>query len=207
MQQQLPSALLENAVTELSRLPGIGRKTALRLALHILRRDREEALSIGQSIIDLRTGIKYCKTCHNISDTDECPICASPARDRTMVCVVENVRDVMSIEATGQYSGLYHVLGGLISPMDGIGPDMLEIDSLVERVGEGGVNEVILALSATPEGDTTNFYLFRRLGKFDDLRITQLARGVAVGNEIEYTDEITLGRSLQQRTLFSDSLC
>lgn len=205
MQQQLPSLLLENAVTELTRLPGIGRKTALRLALFLLRREEQEAISIGQSLIDLRKNISYCRVCHNISDTELCPICSSPSRDDSLVCVVENVRDVMSIEATGQFSGLYHVLGGIISPMDGIGPDMLEISSLVDRIEAGGIKEVILALSATPEGDTTNFYLYRRLGKFHDLKITQLARGVAVGNEIEYTDEITLGRSIQQRTLFTDS--
>ncbi|MBD5193058.1 MAG: recombination protein RecR [Bacteroidales bacterium] len=205
MHEPLPSVLLEKAVTELSRLPGIGRKTALRLALHMLRRDEAESVNLGESIINLRKGITYCATCHNISDTPLCPICASPRRDASIVCVVENVRDVMSIEATGQFSGLYHVLGGVISPMDGIGPDTLEIDSLVKRVEDGGISEVILALGATPEGDTTNFYLFRRLSKFSDLTITQLARGVAVGNDIEYTDEITLGRSLLQRTLFTES--
>lgn len=199
METQFSSALLENAVTEISRLPGIGRKTALRLALHLLRRDEREALALGQAIIDLRRGIRYCRVCHNISETDTCPVCASPLRDHSMVCVVENVRDVMSIEATGQYAGVYHVLGGLISPVDGIGPDMLQISSLVERVEAGGVSEVILALSATMEGDTTNYYISRRLERFGQLRLTRLARGMSVGNEIEYTDELTLGRSLLER--------
>lgn len=205
MEQEFASSLLENAVRELSRLPGVGRKTALRLALHLLRRDESEGVALGQAIIDLRQGIRYCSVCHNISESEVCPVCASETRDRSTVCVVENVRDVMSFENTGQYRGLYHVLGGLISPMDGVGPDMLEIDSLVERVAAGGITEVILALSATMEGDTTNFYIFRKLAPFTDLRITQLARGMAVGNEIEYTDELTLGRSLLQRTLFTDS--
>lgn len=205
MEQEFASSLLENAVRELSRLPGVGRKTALRLALHLLRRDESEGVALGQAIIDLRQGIRYCSVCHNISESEVCPVCASETRDRSTVCVVENVRDVMSFENTGQYCGLYHVLGGLISPMDGVGPDMLEIDSLVERVAAGGITEVILALSATMEGDTTNFYIFRKLAPFTDLRITQLARGMAVGNEIEYTDELTLGRSLLQRTLFTDS--
>ena len=199
METQFSSALLESAVTEISRLPGIGRKTALRLALHLLRRDEREAVALGQSIIDLRKGISYCSVCHNISDTDECAICASPLRDHTTVCVVENVRDVMSFEATGQYRGVPHVLGGLISPVDGVGPDMLQIDSLVERIAAGGITEVILALSATMEGDTTNFYISRRLGQFAGLTLTRLARGMSVGNEIEYTDELTLGRSLMER--------
>ena len=199
------SVLLENAVTELSRLPGIGRKTALRLALHLLRREPREASALGRAIIDMREGIRYCRVCHNISQDDVCPICSSAARDTRTVCVVENVKDVMSIENTGEYRGLYHVLGGLISPIDGIGPDVLEIASLVERIAAGGIDEVILALSATMEGDTTNFYIYRRLGQFPDLRVTQLARGVSIGNEIEYTDEITLGPALLNRTPFSDS--
>ena len=199
---EFSSRLLEGAVTELSRLPGVGRKTALRLALHLLRQDESAAISLGQSIIDLRRGISYCRVCHNISETDICPICSSPARDGSTVCVVENVKDVMSFENTGQYSGLYHVLGGLISPIDGIGPDRLEIDSLIERARSGSVSEVILALSATMEGDTTNYYIFKRLQGLP-VTVTQLARGVSVGNEIEYTDEITLGRSLQGRIPFS----
>ena len=202
MEQEYPSPLLEAAVTQLSRLPGIGRRTALRLALHLLRRDPSEAAALGQAIIDLRRDIRYCSVCHNISDAEVCPICASPSRDRSMVCVVENVRDVMSVERTGQYNGLYHVLGGVISPVDGIGPDMLEIDSLVGRVRAGGIKEVILALPATMEGDTTDFYIYRRLEGADGLKVTQLARGMAVGNDIEYTDELTLGRSLLQRTPF-----
>lgn len=205
MGQRFSSALLENAVTELSRLPGIGRKTALRLALHLLRREPREAAALGRAIIDMREGIRYCCVCHNISQDEICPICSSMSRDSRTVCVVENVKDVMSIENTGEYHGVYHVLGGLISPIDGIGPDALEIASLVERVTDGGVDEVILALSATMEGDTTNFYIYRRLLQCGDVRVTQLARGVSVGNEIEYTDEITLGRSLLNRTPFSDS--
>lgn len=205
MDEEYASGLLENAVRELSRLPGVGRKTALRLALHILRRDESEGIALGEAIIDLRKNIRYCGVCHNISETEVCPVCASPQRDHKTVCVVENVRDVMSIENTGQYNGVYHVLGGVISPMDGVGPDQLEIESLVRRVADEGITEVILALAATMEGDTTNFYIFRKLGVLGGVRITQLARGMAVGNEIEYTDELTLGRSLLQRTLFSDS--
>lgn len=205
MKAEYNSAVLENAVERLSMLPGVGQRTALRLALHLLRRDRSEGEALGAAIVDLCRNIKYCKVCHNISETDVCDICSSVRRDSTTVCVVENVSDVMSIERTGQYSGLYHVLGGVISPMDGIGPDAIEIDSLVERVAEGSVKEVILALGATMEGDTTNFYIFRKLAPFTDPKITQLARGMAVGNQLEYTDEITLGRSLLQRTLFTDS--
>ena len=204
MELQLSSTLLENAVTELSRLPGIGRKTALRLALHLLRQEESVSDRLGESIIKLRKEIKYCSVCHNISETDVCAICASPARDSKVVCVVENINDVMIFERTGQFRGLYHVLNGLISPMDGIGPDQLEISSLVERIKENDIEEVILALSATMEGDTTNYYIYRMLGP-TGVKITQLARGVAIGNEIEYTDEVTLGRSLLNRTLFSDS--
>lgn len=206
IQNEFSSTLLEGAVTELSRLPGIGRKTALRLALHLLRQDEKIGVALGEAIINMRKGIRYCGVCHNISETEVCPVCGDPRRDHSTVCVVESVKDVMSIENTGQYSGVYHVLGGVISPMDGIGPDMLEIASLEERVAKGDVREVILALSATMEGDTTNFYIFRRLAPYNDVKITQLARGVSVGNEIEYTDEITLGRSLVNRTLFSDSI-
>lgn len=192
-------------MTELSRLPGIGRKTALRLALHILRQDENQGVALGTAIVNLRKGVRYCSVCHNISETDVCPVCGDPGRDRSTVCVVENVKDVMSFENTGLYRGLYHVLGGVIAPMDGIGPESLEIDSLVRRVASGEVSEVILALSATMEGDTTNYYIYRRLAPYSDVKVTQLARGVSIGNEIEYTDEITLGRSLQGRTLFSDS--
>lgn len=204
MEQEFSSPVLECAVTELSRLPGVGRKTALRLALHLLRRDEREVNALGESLIRLRRDICYCRRCHNISESELCPICASPRRDSRTVCVVENVKDVMSIENTGQYNGVYHVLGGLISPIDGIGPDSLEIASLVERVASGEVDEVILALSSTMEGDTTNFYIYRRLGNLP-VKLTQLARGMSVGNEIEYTDEVTLGRSLLNRIPFSDS--
>lgn len=204
MEQEFSSILLETAVTELSRLPGVGRKTALRLALHILRQDESAGVALGESIINMRRGVKYCSMCHNISESEMCPICSSPARDKSTVCVVESVKDVMIFENTRQYRGLYHVLGGVISPMDGIGPDQLQIASLVERVKSGEINEVILALSATMEGETTNFYIYRQLGTLP-VKITQLARGVSVGNEIEYTDEITLGRSLLNRILFADS--
>ena len=204
MEQEFSSILLETAVTELSRLPGVGRKTALRLALHILRQDESAGVALGKAIINMRKGVKYCSMCHNISESEMCPICSSPARDKSTVCVVESVKDVMIFENTRQYRGLYHVLGGVISPMDGIGPDQLQIASLVDRVKSGEINEVILALSATMEGETTNFYIYRQLGTLP-VKITQLARGVSVGNEIEYTDEITLGRSLLNRTLFADS--
>ncbi len=206
MQQEFASRLLESAVTELSRLPGIGRKTALRLALHILRSDESVGVALGEAVINMRKGVTYCRECHNISETELCPVCADGRRDRRTVCVVETVKDVMSFENTGQYDGLYHVLGGVIAPMDGIGPEQIEIESLVRRVASGGVDEVILALGATMEGETTNFYIYRRLAPYTDVKITQLARGVSVGNEIEYTDEITLGRSLVNRTLFSDSI-
>ena len=204
MEQEFASILLETAVTELSRLPGVGRKTALRLALHILRQDESAGVALGEAIINMRRGVKYCTVCHNISESEICPICSSPSRDKSTVCVVESVKDVMIFENTRQYRGLYHVLGGVISPMDGIGPDQLQISSLIERVKSGEINEVILALSATMEGETTNFYIYRQLGTLP-VKITQLARGVTVGNEIEYTDEITLGRSLLNRTLFADS--
>lgn len=205
MIQEFESSLLEGAVTEISRLPGIGRKTALRLALHLLRQDLATSVALGEAIINLRKGVKYCSVCHNVSEDDICPICSNQRRDRATVCVVESVKDVIVMENTRQYNGLYHVLGGVISPIDGIGPDALEIDSLVERVNEGGIDEVILALGATMEGDTTDYYIYRRLRDLP-VKITQLARGVAVGNEIEYTDEVTLGRSLLNRTLFSDSV-
>ena len=205
MEQEFASSLLENAVNSFASLPGIGRKTALRLVLHLLKQSEQDVTAFGEAIINLRREIQYCKVCHNISETEVCPICSSPVRDATTVCVVENVKDVMNIENTQQHNGLYHVLGGLISPMDGVGPQDIEIDSLVERVASGAVKEVILALSATMEGDTTNFYIFRRLAAYPDVKITMLARGVSVGNEIEYTDSLTLGRSILNRTLFSDS--
>lgn len=206
MRQEFESTLLENCVTEISRLPGIGRKTALRLALHLLRQEPSAANSLGNAIIDMRKGITYCNVCHNISETELCPICADSRRDKATICVVESVKDVMIVESTGQFNGLYHVLGGVISPIDGVSPDQLEIDSLVARVAAGGISEVILALGATMEGDTTGYYIYRRLSAYPEVKITQLARGVALGNEIEYTDELTLGRSLRNRTLFSDSI-
>ena len=205
MEQEFASTLLENAVSEFAKLPGIGRKTALRLVLHLLKQEPQSARQFGEAIIRLRDEIQYCEVCHNISETLRCPICSDPARDSATICVVENVKDVMSIENTHQHHGLYHVLGGLISPMDGIGPQDIEINSLEERVKAGGVSEVIVALSATMEGDTTNFYIFRKLAPYTDVKITMLARGVSVGNEIEYTDELTLGRSILNRTLFSDT--
>lgn len=204
MEQEFSSVLLENAVSSLSRLPGVGRKTALRFALHLLRREECEAVGIGEAIINLRKGIRYCLVCHNISEETVCPICSSPKRRRSLVCVVENVRDVMSIEATGRYDGVYHVLGGLISPIDGLGPDSLEIASLIDRIKEGGIDEIILATGATVEADTTDFYIYRLIRRSgSDVKVTQLARGVAVGNEIEYTDEATLARSLVDRTPFT----
>lgn len=198
---QYPSALLQKAVTEISRLPGIGSKTALRLALHLLRQDVAEVDTLADSIKELRHHIGYCKVCHNISDTDICEICGNTSRDKSTICVVENVRDVMAIEGTLQYKGVYHVLGGIISPMDGVGPADLEISSLVERVQQGGISEVILALSPTMEGDTTNFYIYRKL-QDTGVRITVIARGVAQNDELQYTDEVTLGRALAGRTPF-----
>ncbi|MEG1579706.1 MAG: recombination mediator RecR [Bacteroidaceae bacterium] len=203
MNEQFPSKLLEKAVSEFSKLPGIGRKTALRLVLHLLRQEREAVDLFGQSVIQLKHNVKYCRTCHNISDTEECRICASPSRDGTILCVVENVQDVMAVENTQQFRGLYHVLGGVISPVDGIGPSDLELDSLVERVKKGTVKELILALNPTMEGDTTNFYISRKLAD-DDVKLTVLARGVSVGDELEYTDEITLGRSIVNRVALSE---
>lgn len=205
MNNKYPSALLENAVNELASLPGVGRKTALRLALHILRRDVPYTESFAKAIVDLRREIKYCRVCHNICDEDICSICANPARDHSLVCVVENIKEVMAIENTGQFRGVYHVLGGIISPMDGIGPSDLQIDSLVERVKTGEVKEVILALSTTMEGDTTNFFIYRKLSPFD-VKISVIARGVSIGDEIEYADEVTLGRSILNRTSFNDAI-
>lgn len=202
MIQSYPSQLLENAVGEFAKLPGIGRKTALRLVLHLLRQDTADVLQLTDAVSRMKQQVKYCSNCHNISDQDCCPICSDQRRDRSTICVVENIQDVMAIENTQQYHGLYHVLGGIISPMDGIGPNDIEIDSLVSRVEEGNIAEVILALSPTMEGDTTNFYIFRKLAPFSNVKITLIARGVAVGNELEYTDEITLGRSILNRTIF-----
>lgn len=192
------SQLLDNAVDQFSRLPGVGRKTALRLVLHMLRQDAQFMDDFTGALQKMKKEIKYCKVCHNISDTDVCPICANSHRDVTTVCVVENIQDVLAIENTQQYNGLYHVLGGVISPMDGIGPGDIEIDSLVKRVSDGGVNEVIFALASTMEGDTTNFYISKRLQQYD-VKLSVIARGISVGDELEYTDEVTLGRSILNR--------
>ena len=205
MNQQYPSALLEKAVGEFAKLPGIGRKTAMRLVLHLLKQDTSAVEAFSNAMTTPKHEVKYCKICHNISDTEVCGICSNPLRDASTVCVVENIRDVMAIENTQQYKGLYHVLGGVISPMDGVGPSDLEIDSLVERVREGGVREVIFALSSTMEGDTTNFYIFRKLSGLD-VKLSVIARGISVGDELEYTDEVTLGRSILNRTAFTGTM-
>lgn len=202
MNQSLNSPLLDNAVNQLAKLPGIGRKTALRLALNLLRRDPHEAQALGEAIIDLRKNIQYCQRCHNISENEICDICNDSRRDSSIICVVENVKDVLTIESTHEHHGLYHVLGGVISPIEGISPNDLEIDSLVERVKNEEIKEVILALSPTIEGDTTNYYIFRRLSD-TKVKITVLARGVSIGNDLEFTDELTLGRSLINRIPFA----
>ena len=201
MQQTYPSQLLEKAVDEFAKLPGVGHKTALRLVLHLLRQEDETVEALAGAISKMKREVKHCKVCHNISDTDTCPICADPRRDASVICVVENIQDVMAIENTQQFKGLYHVLGGIISPMDGIGPSDIEIDSLVERVSRGDISEVILALSPTMEGDTTNFYIFRKLAHLN-VKLSVIARGVSVGDELEYADEVTLGRSIINRTPF-----
>ena len=201
--QQFPSQLLEKAVGEFAKLPGVGRKTALRFVLHLLRESKEEVDVFTETISTMRHDIIYCHVCHNISDTDTCAICANPRRDSSTICVVENVQDVLAIENTQQFNGLYHVLGGIISPIDGVGPNNLEIESLVERVKSGGIKEVILALASTMEGDTTNFYISRKLKEYD-ITISIIARGISVGDELEYTDEVTLGRSIANRTIMND---
>jgi recombination protein RecR len=194
-----PSKLLETAVGELAKLPGIGRKTALRLALHLLKQEQSEVEAFGNAVINMRSDIIYCKSCHNISDSEICAICSSPKRQHAIVCVVESIRDVMAIENTSQFNGVYHVLGGIISPMDGIGPDDITVESLIKRVAESEIREVVLALPTTIEGDTTNFYLYKRL-KESGVHLSTIARGVSIGDELEYTDEITLGRSILNRT-------
>lgn len=204
METKYSSRWLEKAVDQLSLLPGIGRKTALRLALYILRKPDSFAQQLGTSIKELKENIIYCRKCHNISDTELCPICSSPQRDSSIVCVVESIRDVMAIERTAQYKGLYHVLGGIISPIDGISPNDLEINSLVERISEENIQEVILAISPTMEGDTTNFYIYRRLAPFS-IKISLLSRGVAMGDELEYTDDVTLARAIRDRSDFAQS--
>ena len=202
MSQEYPSILLEKAVNEFSKLPGIGRKTATRLVLHLLRKSDEEVESFSNAIVRLKHEAKYCKECHSISDTDICPICANPSRDHSLICVVENIQDVMAVENTMQFRGVYHVLGGVISPMDGVSPSDLQIESLVSRVASGEVKEIILALSSTMEGDTTNFYIYRKLIQYD-VKLSVIARGISVGDELEYADEITLGRSIVNRTPFT----
>ena len=204
MFDSLNSTLLDNAVAELSRLPGVGRKTALRLALYMLRQPAEMAESLGNAIIRMRQGMRYCSVCHNVSESEVCPICSDSRRDKQLVCVVENVKDVMTIEATHEHRGLYHVLGGLISPIEGVRPQDIEIDSLVRRVQEENLKEVILALSPTMEGDTTGFYIFRRLKELP-VKVTVIARGVSIGSELDYADELTLGRSIQQRIPFAST--
>ncbi|MDE7115576.1 MAG: recombination mediator RecR [Muribaculaceae bacterium] len=204
MEQSFNSRLLDNAVAELAKLPGIGQKTALRLALHLLRQEKNVAFDLGKSIMDMRDNIRYCKCCHNISENEICPVCNDPRRDHSIICVVENVKDVITVESTREHRGLYHVLGGLISPLEGVSPADLEIDSLVERVEHDKISEVILALSPTMEGDTTNFYIYRKLAHLP-VKVTMLARGLSIGNELEYADELTLGRSIQNRMLFSDT--
>ncbi len=197
--ETLPSKLLDNAVNEFAKLPGIGQKTALRLALYLLKQSTEDVTNFGNTFIEMKKNIKHCKVCYNISDNEVCEICAHPLRNPQLVCVVENIRDVMAIEKTAQYQGLYHVLGGIISPMDGVGPDDLTIKELINRVENESIKEIILALSTTMEGDTTNFYLFKKLKKYP-VEISILARGVSIGDELEYADEITLGRSIVNRT-------
>lgn len=202
MNQEYPSTLLERAVKEFTKLPGIGRKTATRLVLHLLRKSEEEVENFSNALTTLRRDAKYCKECHSISDTDICPICANPLRDHSLICVVENIQDVMAVENTMQYRGVYHVLGGVISPMDGISPSSLNIDSLIKRVAEREVKEVILALSSTMEGDTTNFYIYRKLQQYG-IKLSVIARGISIGDELEYADEVTLGSSIINRTPFT----
>ncbi|HET8886741.1 MAG TPA: recombination mediator RecR [Salinimicrobium sp.] len=199
------SKLLEEAVNEMSQLPGIGKRTALRLVLHILKQPESQAVQLAQALVNLRTEVKFCKNCHNISDSELCEICANPRREQEIVCVVEDIRDVMAIENTSQYRGLYHVLGGKINPMEGIGPSQLNIKSLVEKAKAGKIQEVVFALSSTLEGDTTNFYIYKQLQGLD-IKTSTIARGISVGDELEYADEITLGRSITNRIPFETSL-
>ncbi len=201
----MSSLLLDNAVNQFSRLPGVGRKTALRLVLHLLRQDEQDVTALADALTTLRRDVRYCAVCHNISDEEICPICSDKSRDAGLVCVVENIQDVLAVERTQQYRGLYHVLGGVISPMDGIGPDDIEIRSLIKRVEEAQqtdkpIREIIFALASTMEGDTTNFYISRHLQKFQNLTLSVIARGISIGDELQYTDEVTLGRSILNRT-------
>ncbi len=199
------SKLVEEAVNEFSKLPGVGKRTALRFVLHLLKQKNTDVEHFGKSIITLRQDLKYCKSCHNISDKDSCEICANSHRDNSIICVVEDIRDVMAIEHTQQYRGVYHVLGGIISPMDGIGPNDLNVESLVKKVSNGNVKEIIMALSTTMEGDTTNFYLYKRLKEYNII-VSTIARGIAIGDELEFADEITLARSITNRILYENSL-
>lgn len=199
------SKLLEQAVNEMSQLPGIGKRTALRLVLHLLKQSDSQTLALSKALVDLKTQVKFCKNCHNISDSDLCEICSSPNRRKEIVCVVEDIRDVMAIENTSQYSGLYHVLGGKISPMDGIGPSQLNISTLVDKAKAGSIDEIIFALSSTLEGDTTNFYIYKKLEGLE-VKTSTIARGIAVGDELEFADEVTLGRSITNRVPFENSL-
>lgn len=201
MNQEFPSVLLEKAVNEFAKLPGVGRKTAIRFVLHMLKQDIKDVERFSNSIIELSRDIKHCNICHNISDRDVCNICSNKMRDFTTVCVVESIKDVMAIEATQQYRGVYHVLGGIISPMEGVGPNDINIVSLIDRVREGSIKEVILALSTTMEGDTTNFYIYKKLEEFG-VKLSIISRGVSIGDELEYADEVTLGRSIVGRTEF-----
>lgn len=200
-----PSRLIENAVNEFAKLPGVGRKTALRFVLHLLKQNDKDVANFSETFLKLKRELKYCKSCHNISDSELCDICSSHKRDHSLVCVVEDIRDVMAIENTGQYNGVYHILGGIISPMDGIGPSDLNIESLVEKVKNGEIKEVVMALSTTMEGDTTNFYIYKKLKEFN-IMISTIARGVSIGDELEFADEVTLGRSIINRTLYEKGL-
>jgi recombination protein RecR len=202
---ELPSKHIQAAVEQMASLPGVGRKTALRLVLHLLNQDTSDVRAFGQAFVELKDNVQFCKTCHNVSDAQLCSICSSYKRETSTVCVVEDMRNVIAIENTQQYTGVYHVLGGIISPMDGIGPSELNIESLVNRVKQGGIKEIIMALSTTIEGDTTNFYIYKRLNEFD-VEISTIARGVAIGDDLEYTDEITLGRSLLNRVPYNSGL-
>ena len=202
---EFPSELVKNAVDQLSTLPGVGKRSALRLALHLLKKDKEKVEKFGQSFIDLINNINYCKECFTISDYDLCQVCTNPNRDKGIICVVEDIRTMMAIENTLQYKGVYHVLGGLISPLDGIAPDDLKIEELISKIDKGKISEVIFALSTTMEGDTTNFYLFKRL-KEKSLKISSIARGIAIGDELEYTDEVTLGTAISSRLPYSDNI-
>ena len=199
------SKLIQDAVEQFAKLPGIGRKSAMRLALHLLKMDKDEVRNFGEAFIDLRDKINYCQECHNISDMDICELCSNPSRESSTLCVVEDIRDVIAIENTHQFKGKYHVLGGIISPMDGVGPAELNIESLVSKVAQGNIKEIIMALSTTMEGDTTNFYIFKRLKEYE-IKMSIIARGISVGDELEYADEVTLGRSIVNRTPYENSL-